>query len=172
MAQVSWSVQSGGQTTAPLYTDVAYAGVKYGLAYDTVISLPYQQTDVITPGIVLCTLANGTGALPSVAAAQNATLTPAGVFLRDALNDHAPDPYFFPSYAAPTAAVLSMMTQGQVWCQAGGTCTARGPVHYDANGLVSDGGANLLPRAIFLTVTQSTAGGSIVVVELDSPFSS
>ena len=172
MATVPWSVASGGQTTAPLYTDIAIAGLKYGLDYDQTVALVYSQTDIITPGIVLCQLANGTGAIPSVAYAQSTTLVPYGIMVRDALSDHQPVPSYFPPLATASGVAVSMMQRGAIWAQvtAGATCTAHGPVKFDANGLVSDTGAYSLPHSIFLTAATSLQNGSsIVVVGLQSP---
>ena len=173
MAVVPWSVQSGGQTTAPLYSDVAYAGLKYGLDFDLTVGIVYKQTDTITPGIVLCQLSDGTGAIPSVAvaAASPTTIVPYGIMVRDALSDHQPLPSYFPPLAPPSGVAVSVMQRGAIWAQAGGTCTAHGPVKFDANGLVSDTGAyGPIPHACFLTTAQAQSGGvSIVVVGLQSP---
>ena len=163
----------GGQTSAPLYSDVAYAGLPYGLDYSQIVTLIYRQTDVVTPGLVLCQLPDGTGAIPSVAvaAASPTTIVPFGIFVRDATMTMAPNPIFFPPTAPPTAEALSVMQRGAIWAQAGGTCTAHGPVKFDANGLVSDTGAyGPIPHAVFLTTQQAQSGGvSIVVVGLQSP---
>ena len=175
MATVPWSVASGGQTSAPLYSDVAIAGLKYCLDFDLTVTLAYSQTDIITPGIVLCQLANGTGAIPSVAYAQSTTLVPYGIFVRDALSDHQPVPSYFPPLATASGVAVSMMQRGAIWAQvtAGATCTAHGPVRFDNNGLVSDTGNFSLPHAIFLTAaTQLQSGSSIVVVGLQSPMAS
>ena len=175
MAQVGISNISTGQTSAPLYTDVAYAGLKYGLGYDLTLGLIYCQSDIITPGIVMCVMADGTGALPSVAvaAASPTTIVPFGIMVRDALLDHAPNPYFFPPNAPQSGVALSIMSRGSIWAQvsAGGTCTSLGPVKYNGDGTVNDAGTYTLPHAVFRTVaTPLSDGSSIVVVELHSPF--
>ena len=176
MATVPWSVQSGGQTTANLYTDVAYAGLKADLTYDLVTTLIYKQTDVITPGLVLCQLSDDSGALPSVAYAANTTLAPVGVFVKDATLNMAPDPSFWPPSAPATAQALSMLQRGRIWAQvtASGTCTLNGPVHFSNDGTVSDGGPYVLQHAVFKSAATNLqeAGGTIAVIELQSPMAS
>ena len=173
MAQVPISNLGIGQTTANLYTDVAIAGLLYGLDYNLITTLVYRQTDTVTPGMVLCQLADGTGALPSVAYAANTTLTPYGIFVRDATLNMAPNPSFFPPTAPLTAEALSMIQRGSIWAQVttGQTCTAHGPVHYNGDGTVCDGGIyGPIPHAIFRTAaTALQSGSSIVVVEMHSP---
>nr|WP_321985201.1 hypothetical protein [uncultured Lichenicoccus sp.] len=163
-----------GQTTANLYTEIAYAGLKFGLDYSLTVALPYQQSDPVTAGLVLCVLPNGTGALPSVAvaAASSTTIVPFGIFVKDALLDHAPDPLFFPTGAPLLPPVISVMQRGKIWAQvtAGQTCTFDGPVKFNRDGTVSDTGAYLLPHAAFLSAPLTMNDGSqIVVVGLHDP---
>lgn len=167
MATIPTSNLSIGQTTAPIYNDVALAGLKADLQFDSTVSLNYKQTDVIAPGIVIHQLTDGTGGLPSVGG------TPYGIFVRDALLDHAPTPFYYPNPGTPVGGVtLSIMQRGRIWAQVttSGTCTAGGPVKYAADGTVSDTGANTYPHAIFKTVATPRADGTaIVIVELHAP---
>ena len=170
MATVPLSNLSIGQVTAPLYTDVALAGLKADLMYDSTVALLYKQTDVITPGLVLHQLPDGSGALPSVTSTPASV--PYGIFVRDALLDHAPTPFYYPASAPASGVALSIMQRGRIWAQVttAGTCTAGGPVKYGADGTVSDTGANTLPHAIFKTVATPRSDGSyIVIVELHAP---
>ena len=170
MAQLGIGNIGIGQTAAALYNDKAYAGLKYGLGPDLVVSLVYRQTDTITPGLVLAILPDATGALPSVAAAAGPVLA-AGIFVKDATLPVAPDALFFPS-GLQLPAVLSIMQRGSIWAQltAGGTCTVDGLVKFAADGTVSDTGAYALPHAVFASAPVTLTDGSrIAAVELHSP---
>lgn len=169
MATLPNSNLSNGQTNVTLYPDTGMAGLKFDLVNDMVGTISYNQSDVTSPGVAIHRLPAGDGCLPSVAGG-----TFAGIFIRDALNDHAPSPFYMPPYLQtnPSASVLSLLERGRAWAQVttGGTCTNGGPAKYGPDGTFSDAGVNTALHAVFRSAaTVLTDGTAIVLVELHSP---
>ncbi len=136
--------------------DPGFAGMKADAGDDRVESFPVGQA-ALGLGLVCGTDASGALTAPG-----------AGTKVRGiTLHSHVCAGTLYVQYDC-----ASVMTRGLVWARvkAGGAITKDGPVKFDPDGTVSDGGATALANAVFRSDKTTTLDGDIVVVELHNPF--